>query len=1053
MTVKDRDHIPGLHWYSLGLPDPLQTAVWISIIVVFVLSILDLAGWIFNITLLKSIMPEWIPMKIITAVCFIFTSTALVIIKVNLPAILKKILPRVLTVFILLISLITLYVYLFSIKTGHESFLTEVSYLTFFTAPASRMAFLAAVNFFILGCIVFLLTADKTKASDLGHVLVIPVALVSYFVPVSYMLGVYSATELMHMPVALNTGIAFCGICIAVLLMQPDTWLLKVFKAPDTGGIVARKLLLPLIILPVVIAWLRINGERAGLFKSEVGVVLVALTYTACFLALVWLTARSVSKIDRERQISENALRESEERFKAMAEVSPVGMGVVGFMDGNFLYINPSYEQYLGYDKDELLSKNAPEIFWDIKDRELIYKKLGEDNFVSNYEVKLKRKDGSSFWSMSSIRPIKFMNKPALLGTFIDISKRKEVEDALHESEQRLKYHFENSPLAVVEWDKDYYVTQWSNEAEKIFGWKKEEVVGKRIDALNMVYEEDIPILEETMKRLSGGKEFKVVSSNRNYTKNREIRECTWYSSVLHDEKGKTSSIMSLVEDLTEISKVGKLLKESENKLWSIVNATQESIYMFDRDGRFTMSNSTGLKRLNSISEKDLIGHHFSEFMTVELARHRQEKLDVVFKTGKPLEFEDVRNGITFHNNFFPLFEDKKVSHVVTYSTDITDRKKAEKELESTKEYLENLINYANAPIIVWNPDTRIQLFNHAFEHLTGYSSSEVQGKKLDMLFPKGSLKESNTKIKEALTENWKTIEIPILTKNKKIRTVLWNSANIFDTDKKTVLSTIAQGNDITERINAEQKLKERTKELEVANHQLKELNATKDKFFNIVAHDLKNPFTSLMGSSELLSHNIDQMDNEKIKTLAFILNDASKSGYAILQNLLDWSRSQTGLLKFNPEEINLRNLIDEQIQNLEQISANKEIKLFSEVKDNLFVYSDKNMIKTIMRNLLSNAIKYSYRCGKVIVRANIDDLGVIVSVKDNGIGIPEENIKNIFRIDVKYSVPGTEKEQGTGLGLKLCKEFVEKQGGKIWVESIENKGSEFKFSIPVKEG
>jgi signal transduction histidine kinase len=194
-------------------------------------------------------------------------------------------------------------------------------------------------------------------------------------------------------------------------------------------------------------------------------------------------------------------------------------------------------------------------------------------------------------------------------------------------------------------------------------------------------------------------------------------------------------------------------------------------------------------------------------------------------------------------------------------------------------------------------------------------------------------------------------------------------------------------------------------------------------------------------------------MDNEKIKTLALILNDASKSGYAILQNLLDWSRSQTGLLKFNPENINLRNLIDEHILNLEQISSNKEIRIHSEVKDDLFIYGDKNMIKTILRNLLSNAVKYSYRTGKVIVGATVNDHDVIISVKDTGIGIPKENINKIFRIDAKYSVPGTENEQGTGLGLKLCKEFAEKQDGKIWVESIENEGSEFKFSIPVKEG
>jgi PAS domain S-box-containing protein len=822
--MKLNNQISKPHWYSLGLPGSLQTAVWISIIMVFVLSILDITGWLFNITLLKSIMPQWIPMKIISAVCFILTASALVIIKVNLPAVLKNILPRVLAIFIILVSLTTLYLYIYYIKTGHESALTEVSYLTFYTVPESRMAFLTACNFLILGCIIILLTVDKTKTAALAHVLIIPVTLVSYFIPVSYILGVYSVTELTHVPVALNSGIAFCGICAAVLLIKPDTWFLKIYTDRETAGIVARKLLLPLIILPVVIAWLRINGERAGLFKSDEGVVLVALTYTVCFLVLIWMTARSVSRIDQKRRISEDALRESEERFKAMAEVSPVGMGVVEFMDGNFLYINPSYEQYFGYDKDELLSKKAPEIFWDIKDRELIYKKLEENNFVSNYEVKLKRKDGSSFWSMSSIRPIKFMNKPALLGTFIDI----------------------------------------------------------------------------------------------------------------------------------------------------------------------------------------------------------------------------------------------------------TDHKRAEKELQRTKDYLENLINYANAPIIVWNPDTRIQLFNHAFEHLTGYISSEVEGKKLDMLFPKASLMESNAKIKDALTENWKTLEIPILTKNKEIRTVLWNSANIYDTDKKTVLSTIAQGNDITERINAEQIAKERTKELEVANlhlkeelterflaqealkkseAQLKELNATKDKFFNIVAHDLKNPFTSLIGSSELLFRNIDQMDNEKIKTLALILNDASKSGYAILQNLLDWSRSQTGLLKFNPENINLRNLIDEHILNLEQISSNKEIRIHSEVKDDLFIYGDKNMIKTILRNLLSNAVKYSYRSGKVIVCATANDHEVIISVKDTGIGIPKENIYKIFRIDAKYSIPGTENEQGTGLGLKLCKEFAEKQGGKIWVESIENEGSEFKFSIPVKEG
>jgi signal transduction histidine kinase/DNA-binding NarL/FixJ family response regulator len=270
-----------------------------------------------------------------------------------------------------------------------------------------------------------------------------------------------------------------------------------------------------------------------------------------------------------------------------------------------------------------------------------------------------------------------------------------------------------------------------------------------------------------------------------------------------------------------------------------------------------------------------------------------------------------------------------------------------------------------------------------------------------------------------------------------------------------------------------EQKVIERTRDLESANYQLhqelteralveealrknevqlKELNATKDKFFNIIAHDLKNPFTSLLGSTELLYQNINKIDNEKIKELAVILNDSAKGGYAILLNLLDWSRSQTGLLKFNPEWINLTDLINENISNLMFLAANKEIKLCSEAGEDIFITSDANMINTLLRNLLSNSLKFTRRGGEVTVRTFVNPDEVIVSVKDNGIGISQENIEKLFRIDTKYSMPGTENEQGTGLGLKLSKEFVEKLGGKIWVESIENKGSEFKFSIPLNK-
>jgi two-component system sensor histidine kinase/response regulator len=230
----------------------------------------------------------------------------------------------------------------------------------------------------------------------------------------------------------------------------------------------------------------------------------------------------------------------------------------------------------------------------------------------------------------------------------------------------------------------------------------------------------------------------------------------------------------------------------------------------------------------------------------------------------------------------------------------------------------------------------------------------------------------------------------------------------------------------------------------------LKELVATKDKFFNIVAHDLKNPFTSLLGSSELLFENIHHLETKSIQDLALILNDSAKSGYAILQNLLDWSRSQTGLLEINPERVNLRILINENISTLQLPAANKKIKVSNKVKEDVFVFADKNMINTILRNILSNAVKFTYKSGKVSVTTTMTTNEVIVSVKDTGIGIPEDKIEKLFSIETKYSLPGTENEQGTGLGLKLSKEFVEKLGGRIWVESIADKGSEFKFTIPL---
>ena len=524
-----------------------------------------------------------------------------------------------------------------------------------------------------------------------------------------------------------------------------------------------------------------------------------------------------------------------------------------------------------------------------------------------------------------------------------------------------------------------------------------------------------------------------------------------------------------------ERNKSDEALRKSEEKYRLLFDSMTDGFafheILLDEKGtpcdyRF-LSLNPAYEKLTGLTCKKTVGRKASEVIPISDISLIETYGNVALK-GESAVFEYYLKKI---NRYFRVIAySPRKGYFATIFEDITDIILIEKELQNTKSYLENLIKYANAPIVVWSPDTRIQLFNRAFEHLTGYTSLQVVGKKLEILFPKSLLKDSNGLIKDSLSKRWETMELPILTKEGEIKTVLWNSANIYDTDNKTVLSTIAQGNDITDRIKAEQKVKERTADLEIVNIRLnqeliehdlaeaalrqsevrlKELIATKDKFFNIVAHDLKNPFTSLLGSSELLYDNIDKMTPKNIKKLALILNDSAKGGFSILQNLLDWSRSQTGSLKISPEKINLRHLLKENISNFQLPATNKEVHFNYESLEDIDIITDKNMLNTVIRNLLSNALKFSYRHGTIIINAKIEKDGVVISIKDSGIGILQENIQKLFNIESRNSIPGTENELGTGLGLKLSKEFMEKLNGKIWVESAIDKGSVFSFSIP----
>ena len=233
-------------------------------------------------------------------------------------------------------------------------------------------------------------------------------------------------------------------------------------------------------------------------------------------------------------------------------------------------------------------------------------------------------------------------------------------------------------------------------------------------------------------------------------------------------------------------------------------------------------------------------------------------------------------------------------------------------------------------------------------------------------------------------------------------------------------------------------------------NTKLQEINDTKDKFFSIIAHDLKNPFNNILASSDMVATNFNTMKLTQILKSVKQINNAANSAYKLLANLLEWARSQTGLIEFRQERTKLRYIIDLAIGNTQSFAMNKEIALIYEPEGNIEVFVDKNMMNTVLRNLITNAIKYTYKGGEIRINVNVLNHKVIVSVIDNGVGIDPEIMERLFKINEKVNMVGTERETGTGLGLLLCKEFVEKHGGEIWVESVLGSGSEFKFSLPL---
>jgi PAS domain S-box-containing protein len=376
---------------------------------------------------------------------------------------------------------------------------------------------------------------------------------------------------------------------------------------------------------------------------------------------------------------------------------------------------------------------------------------------------------------------------------------------------------------------------------------------------------------------------------------------------------------------------------------------------------------------------------------------------------------------------------------------ELAERKRTEETLRETRNYLENLLDYANAPIIVWDPASRITRFNHAFERLTGHTAGEVIGRELSMLFPEVSRDDSLNKIaRTSGGEYWESVEIPILRKDGETRIALWNSANIHAEDGRTLLATIAQGQDITERKHAEEQMAQLVEEL-------KRSNAELEQFAYVASHDLQEPLRMVASYTQLLAQRYrGRLDTDADEFIAYAVDGASRM-HQLINDLLVYSRVNTrGLL---PTSTDAEAALDQALANLRMTIEESAAEVMHDPLPT--VMADALQLAQLFQNLIGNAIKFhSDLPPRVHISARSQpEAGDqqpaqwLFSVQDNGIGIDPQYHDRLFvifqRLHTHTEYPGT------GIGLAICKRIVERHGGRIWVESEPGQGATFYFTIP----
>lgn len=625
------------------------------------------------------------------------------------------------------------------------------------------------------------------------------------------------------------------------------------------------------------------------------------------------------------------------------------------------------------------------------------------------------------------------------LSTLSHALEGEETRESLRKSKNRYRELFDFAVEGILIGSAQGIITESNNSMYRMTGFKSEELVGHHISEVLFTPEN---LIENPFRfdLLLQGQQ--VVNERKILCKDKREITVEMHSKMMPDHTYQTA-----VYDITDRKESETKLLLSENTYRGIINSLNDAIYILDKDGCFVDVNSAAEKLYDY--EKEYFIHKTPEFLAAPGFNDMSQTVELIQDAynGKPSRFEFW--GIRKDGTVFP----KEVSLtpgiwfgrqvVIAVGREMTERKQAEELMRVSEEKYRLLVQYSSDPIFSFNKDETYRFVNEAFSNPFGKKPEDIIGKTPFDIFPQDEAEKRLRKVRQVFQTGEKgEIEVKVVTSEGNEKFYLTMVDPIKDS-QGNILWVTCISKEITLRKKAEE-------ELRLTNEQLKASNAEKDKFFSIVAHDLRGPMNGFLGLTGIMAEDIESLSPFELKEIATTMRASAVNIYRLIENLLEWSKMQRGKINFEPQPMFLKSSLMKSIELMNDATNKKEIELRINIPEHTVVFADIHMLETVIRNLLSNAIKFSFKGGLIeISSSKTEDKMICVEVKDYGIGMSTELQNKLFLLTENTNRKGTEGEPSTGLGLILCKEFVEKLGGQIRAESIEGEGSSFLFTLP----